>query len=301
MDSSDSPSLASSTDAPSSEIAASTDHAVATENAASAENSVELLEASQPYVGRWDRLVSSTNWEKGRIIAEWRQALMAAQARPTEFSDETWSTLVGGVTPQHVGRLRRTYVRFHGQQETYAGLFWSHFLAALEWNDAELWLEGAVQNRWSVSQMRSARWEALGGAVAEAPQAADIVAAETDEDVPATLVGGEGETAEIRDPGDLGQEGPRYEEADFGDEGPGNEGDGDSTEGAEGAESAPFDFPTPQRPFENLAALPSDLQEAFESFKLAILHHKLNEWRDVSTTDVVAALRALEQLAMAPS
>jgi hypothetical protein len=260
----------------------------------SPETSAELLETSQPYVGRWDRLVSSTNWEKGRIIAEWRQALMAASARPTEFSDETWSTLVGGVTPQHVGRLRRTYVRFHGQQESYSGLFWSHFLAGLEWNDAELWLEGAVQNHWSVSEMRGARWKALGGAPADEPQATDIVAAETDEDAPPAA----GESAEIRDPSDAGEEGPRYEEADFGDEGPSaSAAEGDGAEQAE----APFDFPSPQRPFENLAALPSDLQEAFESFKLAILHHKLNEWRDVSTTDVVAALRALEQLATAPS
>jgi hypothetical protein len=291
MDSSDSPSLST----PAENASPAT--------AVSSENSAELLKASQPYVGRWDRLVSSTNWEKGRIIAEWRQALMAAQARPTEFSDETWSTLVGGVTPQHVGRLRRTYVRFHGQQETYAGLFWSHFLAALEWNDAELWLEGAVQNGWSVSQMRSRRWKALGGDAAEEPQSSDVVTAEVDEDVPAALMSSEGDTAEIRDPSDFGEEGPRYEEADFGDEGPGDgadDGEGAGSVDGQGAE-APFDFPTPQRPFENLAALPSDLQEAFESFKLAILHHKLNEWRDVSTTDVVAALRALEQLAMAPS
>jgi len=221
---------------------------------------------------------------------------MAAQARPTEFSDETWSTLVGGVTPQHVGRLRRTYVRFHGQQETYAGLFWSHFLAALEWNDAELWLEGAVQNGWSVSLMRGARWEALGGAAADEPQAADIVAAETEEESPAALLEAEG-TAEIRDPGE-GSDGPRYEEADFGDEGPSDSAaEGAGTEHAE----APYDVAAPQRPFENLAALPSDLQEAVEAFKLAILHHKLAEWREVSTTDVVAALRALEQLALAPS
>jgi hypothetical protein len=292
MDSHDSSSPAASADS------ASLAAAPVPENSGSAENSVELIEASQPYVGRWDRLVSSTNWEKGRIIAEWRQALMAAQSRPVEFSDETWSTLVGGVTPQHVGRLRRTYVRFHGQQETYAGLYWSHFLAALEWNDSELWLEGAVQNRWSVSQMRSARWEALGGAAADQPQASEVVAAEIDEDASTASADASGQTAEIRDPAEFGEEGPRHEEADFGDEGPGGSSDDGTV--AEQAE-APFDFPAPQRPFENLAALPPDLQEAFESFKLAILHHKLAEWRDVSTTDVVAALRALEQLATAPS
>ena len=32
--------------------------------------------ASATYLGRWHRLVSTTNWEKGRIIHEWRQALI---------------------------------------------------------------------------------------------------------------------------------------------------------------------------------------------------------------------------------
>ena len=36
----------------------------------------ESLEvATQPFVGRWNRLVSTTNWEKGRIILQWREAL----------------------------------------------------------------------------------------------------------------------------------------------------------------------------------------------------------------------------------
>ena len=36
----------------------------------------ELLDqASRPFVGRWNQLVSDTNWEKGRIIQQWREAL----------------------------------------------------------------------------------------------------------------------------------------------------------------------------------------------------------------------------------
>jgi hypothetical protein len=259
------------------------------------EETASIAEASQAFIGRWGRLVSQTNWEKGRIIHEWREALAAAEAAASEYSDEAWSELVGGVTPQHVGRLRRVFARFAEVRETYAGLYWSHFLAAVDWNDAELWLEGAVQNKWSVAEMRRERWEKLGRIEAE-PRDADVVAAEVDEDVDAAA-STSGEMTEVRDPAEFGDSRSYDSETDFGD-------DGESAaieNGEPHAEEAPFDTAAPLRPFENLAALPADLHEAFESFKLAILHHKLNDWREVAIADVVGALRALEQLATAPS
>src|SRR5262249_3070691 len=97
-----------------------------------------LIEASQPYVGRWSRVISTTKWEQGRRIVEWREALVAQEVPVSEYSDEAWSRLVGGVTGQHVGRLRRVYQRFGASQEKYPGLYWSHFQAALDWNDAEM-------------------------------------------------------------------------------------------------------------------------------------------------------------------
>jgi len=48
-----------------------------------------------------------------------------------------------------------------GDSSQYEGLYWSHLQAALDWDDAEMWLEGAIQNQWSVSQMRGQRWETL--------------------------------------------------------------------------------------------------------------------------------------------
>ena len=77
------------------------------------------------YVGQWNRLVSTTNWEKGRIICQWREALLAAGAPVTDYSDEAWAQLVGGVTSQHVGRLRRVSQRFGGDFDQYPGLYWS--------------------------------------------------------------------------------------------------------------------------------------------------------------------------------
>ena len=131
-------------------------------------------ESSTPFVGQWRRLVSTTNWEKGRINAAWRSALEAQGARPTEYSDEAWAQLVGGVTAQHVGRLRRVHQRFGAVAEEYQGVYWSHVHAALDWDDAEMWLEGALPNGWSVSQMRARRWEVTGAGP-------DGAAADTDE------------------------------------------------------------------------------------------------------------------------
>src|SRR5437870_12018523 len=85
--------------------------------AALAPLSDSLVEASQPFVGRWSRLVSTTNWEKGRIIVEWREALVSQGLPVTEYSDEAWGRLVGGVTGQHVGRLRRVYEQFGSSRD----------------------------------------------------------------------------------------------------------------------------------------------------------------------------------------
>src|SRR4051794_35092110 len=93
-------------------------------------------EAVGKFVGQWNRLVSTTNWEKGRIICQWRDALVAATAPVTDYSDEAWSQLVGGVTSQHVGRLRRVYQRFGENHTQFDGLYWSHFQASIEWQDA---------------------------------------------------------------------------------------------------------------------------------------------------------------------
>src|SRR5690242_12902808 len=88
------------------ENATSTDAANSTALVDSNE-SLAVDTASQPYVGRWQRLISTTNWEKGRIICQWRETVSAEGRLAAEYSDESWARLVGGVTPQHVGRLRR--------------------------------------------------------------------------------------------------------------------------------------------------------------------------------------------------
>ncbi len=276
-------------------------------------------EASQPYVHRWNGLVSTTNWEKGRIIFEWREALIAADATVQEYSDEAWARRIGTVSSQHVGRLRRVHERFAVVREEYAGIYWSHFQAALEWPDPELWLEGSVQNGWSVADMRRERWQAYGAASDERPRDADIVTAEFDEDAPAEDSESADAKSRLRATKDGGSSGdlangparngnPRNGSSPVGpdlDQGPDF---GEERSAPFAADEAPArnlylaDAPVESiRPFENLPELPADLAEAMEMFKLSILRHKLDGWSHVAAADVLLALDGLKQLVLAPA
>jgi hypothetical protein len=259
----------------------------------------QLDAASLPFVGQWTQLVSTTNWEKGRIIFDWREALIEAGAPAMEYSDDAWSRRVGNVTGQHVGRLRRVFQRFGATNDRNESLFWSHFQAALDWEDAEMWLEGAVQNSWSVSQMRRTRWETLGAIEADRPRDEDIVASEVDEDVEPSLDADKQSANAAGTSGNV-ESSPLHEGPDFGDEGePGSElKDPGASIYADDDNRETIDF---VRPFENLGELPDDLAEAFDAFKLSILRHKQDGWEKISLDDLLASLDALKELALAPS
>jgi len=263
------------------------------------EVSPQSVEASQPFVGQWNRLVSTTNWEKGRIVHGWRESLLATEAPATDYSDEAWARLVGGVTGQHVGRLRRVFTRFGETHDKFESLYWSHFQAALDWDDAELWLEGAVQNKWSVSQMRRSRWEAHDAPAELKPRDEDIVATELDEDF---------EPARNQDPEALAV-GSQYDQInapptpegpDFGDEpqdfDPASRSPADEAiEVSAAGEAAPA-----VRPFAEIGKLPDDVADAFEAFKLSIIRHKNSGWKELSRDEMLGVLESLKELALAP-
>ena len=260
------------------------------------------VQLSAEYVGRWSTLVSTTNWEKGRIIVQWRQALMDSLAPSAAYSDEAWSRRVGGVSPQHVGRLRRVYERFGDTYQSYAGIYWSHFLAAVEWDDAEMWLEGAVQSGWSVSQLRRTRWEALGSQVELEPNDADLAADGTlatgiDEDF-TPLAEVESDTGVEDNPRGVA-EGPRAEGPDFGDENDISAAASDQLPAPADDDVMPWEEESSpagpsESPFARLPSLPVDLAEAVEQFKLAIIRHRADAWAEVSQDDVLRALDALK-------
>lgn len=258
-------------------------------------------EDSQQFIGKWNRLISTTNWEKGKIICEWREALIEADAEVTQYSDEAWAQLVGGVTSQHVGRLRRVSQRFGDASEQYEGLHWSHFQACLDWDDAEMWLEGSIQNGWSVSQMRGKRWETVGTTPEDQQAEVAQVAAEQDTEAQAEdNQAGKSDSlaptnssvnslAEITDSGN----GPTANEGELPKKNP-------------NSERSPLDSAATTDPAEkrtrlsvDVESLPDDLAEAFESFKLAIIAHRRENWRDTTPASVVECLESLKQLATA--
>jgi len=254
-----------------------------------------FLETSAQFVGRWNHLISTSNWEKGRIISQWRASLADAGAPAAEYADEVWSKRVGGVSPQHVGRLRRTFDRFDSVRGDYEGLYWSHFHAAVDWEDAEMWLEGGVQNGWSVKQMMNQRWETLGSPEGSEPTDEDVVASEPDEDMETNPSASSELQGEVGVMEDTDSEEESDEEGDESDEYESGSSDSDSPT----ATSAP-NTATQVRPFESLPSLPEDLQEAMEMFKLSIVRHKLLGWDEISRDGLLACLDALRTLAMTP-
>jgi len=282
-----------------SDIAADSDET----NASTAEPGA--TELSNPFVGQWRELISRTNWEKGRIISQWREALIASGAPSTQYSDETWAQQVGGVTAPHVGRLRRVFDQFGATCESYPKLSWTHFLVAMDWDDAPMWLQGASDGDWSVSGMRSQRWETIGGADDE-PNDRDMITNDLDEDfvnvgeeknglgAPAYTqpAQGGGSTKKYdEEPGGISS-GPSGEGRDFGDE--------DSLNALPSAlVSTPADLgddaPDPGvlvQPFAGLPALPEDLADAIELLKLAVVRHKATGWSAVEVDTVRSYLSA---------
>ena len=258
----------------------------------------KLEQASAPYLGEWNKLISTTNWDKGMIIHKWRTSLQEAGAPAAEYADEAWARRVGGVTGQHVGRLRRVFERFGDNYPTYNGLYWSHFQAAVEWEDAEMWLEGAVENKWSVASMRNQRWETMGGLESQRPDEKDVISSEVDEDFEPA----QGQDGEVRgsiddmDP----PTGPSHEGPDFGDEEQAAHAR-ESNELAEGEIGDATEAPSLVKPFAEIGNLPDDVLDAFEAFKLAVIRHRAAGWEEISQADMINCLESLKVLVSAPS
>ena len=262
--------------------------------------------ASKPFVGRWLKLASETNWEKGRIILEWRNALIASEASSSQYSDEAWANRVGFVTCQHVGRLRRVYERFGETYNEYPKLYWSHFWAAIDWDDAELWLEGASSSRWSITQMCRMRAEsmrlpegqtALGFVASETQR----IESETDDGFLESTSSATGEQSKGRestsdqddDSPNRSKEGfesrPLNEDPDFGDQD--IQATGNSTPTLQSTDDDPI---VSRNPFEGLGKIPLDIVEALDPLKLSILRYRSNQWQGFSKQQMLDLIEALK-------
>ncbi len=253
----------------------------------------QVAEQSEAFIGQWNTLISTSNWEKGEIICGWRAKLRDEDAPVAAWSDERWSQMVGGVTPQHVGRMRRTFERFGHVYQEFKLIYWSHFYAALDWDDAEMWLEGSVQNKWSVSEMRNERWKTLGELPGNRPADSDIVVVESAEEAQSLSI-----AEPVNKDGREFTEGPNYDEGpDFGEDekqssGPSEYLDEQATESS-GTKGDGV------KPFEAFTKLPKDVAEAADAFKISIIRNRADEWSEISKEDMLGLLDALKHLVMA--
>jgi hypothetical protein len=150
--------------------------------------------------------------------------------------------------------------------------------------------------------MREARWTTLGRLEADRPRQEDAIAAETDEDF-------EPARTEPPTPGAIAPQydevtGPRHDGPDFGD----SSEDGGHAPHVASRPDAPWEDASDAgdsvqlvQPFQDLPDLPDDLADAFDSMKLAILHHKRSMWQAISEADALRMLDALKTLVTAPA
>ena len=140
--------------------------------------------------------------------------------------------------------------------------------------------------------MRQHRWETLGKTAGQEPDEKDIVATELGEETQSL------DLAETKRQYDRDYiEGPVHEGPDFGDERSTSNDRGSASESNGGAVTSKSNI----RPFESFQNLPEDVMEASGSFKLAIIRHKSDEWKDISQADMIGVLDALKQLAQIPA
>ena len=276
-------------------------------------------EIASEFVGFWNRLVSQTNWEKGKVIHSWRVKLIEAGLPRRIYSDESIAQRIGNVSPQHVGRLRRVYERF-GASEPLPNLFWSHYQAALDWEDADDWLRQASDEKLSVAQTRVARWEKYGAPPARKPKESEIIVEEPDADV--NPFNDSDADFGAYDPTDPDADYPRsnggrreYESGDDAispTEGELGDKEKKAKKSKKDAEVDLGEFEGDDEPWESeptrqstadvldgmskLDPIPTDFAEAFEALKVAIMTRKLASWDDVQPVQIAAYLSATKRL-----
>ncbi len=248
-------------------------------------------EVSEGFVGQWNQLISTTNWKKERSF--WNGGKPSSRLKhlrhriATRLGQSGWRSYLAARRAASKG-LRT----IRKQSEDLSQALLSHFLAASDWDDAELWLEGATQSQWSISEMRDARWKATGAQPETRPRNEELAGNMVDEDyVPISEVeSGQDEEEKER----LGSTGPLYEGPDFGEEA---EASKDSL--SEEDDDVPFEVEEDGvrepivNPFAGLPALPTDVAEALEQFKLAVVRHRASKWTEISQESMLSVVDAL--------
>lgn len=101
-------------------------------------------------VERAQLAVSSCRWVVGECAARWTERY--ARGR----TDGDFAALVG-LTPDQIFQRRRVWETFHSVRDQYTDLKWSHFYAALTWDDSGDCLQWAEETKATVAEMKAWR------------------------------------------------------------------------------------------------------------------------------------------------
>lgn len=94
--------------------------------------------------------LSNCNWIVGECAAKWTEKY--ARGR----TDADFGNLIS-LSADQVFQRRRVWQTFYDVRDSYAGLKWSHFYVALNWDDASECLQWAVDNEATIAEMRAWR------------------------------------------------------------------------------------------------------------------------------------------------
>jgi hypothetical protein len=118
-------------------------------------NLSEVTESEDELISRAQNAVSQCNWSVGECAFKWTQKY--ARGR----TDADFGALVG-MSPDQVFQRRRVWETFADVHAVYGGLKWSHFYAALNWDDAPECLQWAEENQATVAEMKAWRRASRG-------------------------------------------------------------------------------------------------------------------------------------------
>jgi hypothetical protein len=111
---------------------------------------VRTDESESALIARALSALSHCNWEVGECAAQWTRRF--ARGR----TDADFASLVG-LSADQVYQRRRVWETFGDVCENYTNLKWSHFYAALNWDDAAECLQWAQDVQAGVAEMRAWR------------------------------------------------------------------------------------------------------------------------------------------------
>lgn len=155
----------------------------------------KTLESEDQLIDRAKQAISACSWTLGECAALWTKRY--AKGR----TDAAFGEMIG-LSADQVYQRRRVWETFGDVHEQYTALKWSHFYAAINWDDAAACLTWAEELQSTVAEMRAWRRAQHGEDLSMDADEAEIPFDPTGEFLSV-------ETGVVRDPAEMGYEGAR--------------------------------------------------------------------------------------------